>query len=200
MKVPIEQLGEFRSGFVARVGLGDCGGSHLVRALQARDIASDRTISWAGLRCVKEPPAAERYRIRNGDLLIPLRTTRVTAVVTHGVPEGVIAVGHWGLLTVDPATANAGYLAWYLNHPSTWPRLQSIMSGSSMPFLSMGALRAFEIEVVPLKLQQSIARAAAAHAYIGELEAKLAAARRSLVDHLTMAALRERHGHVTENT
>lgn len=195
-----EKLGEFRTGYVARVGLVNCGVSGGVRALQARDVAEDGRIAWQTLRCVKGIRHPGRYRIRDGDLLVPLRATRIKAVVLHDVPKEVVAVGHWGILTPDPARACAGYLAWYLNHPATWSRLQAAMSGTNLTFLSVSALRAFEIEVVPLELQLRIARADELHARVAELDAQLIDARRRLFDHLTMAALHTGDGPTTENT
>jgi hypothetical protein len=148
---------------------------------------------------LEDVPNPERYRIRDGDLLIPLRAARIVAFAPQDVPPDVIAVGHWGILTPDPMLVDAGYIAWYLNHPATAPRLQAVMSGTSLPFLSLGALRAFEIELAPLELQRRIAHTDALNARVVELEAQLADARQRLVDHLTLAALHAEHGPIPEN-
>ena len=197
--ISLQHLGDLRSGYVAREGLVECGRQGGTRALQARDVAPDGSIAWPALRCVNAVSNAQRYAVRDGDLLVPLRAARIVAIAVHDVQEAVIAVGHWGILTPDPLRADADYLAWYLNHPATAARLRGVMSGSSLLFLPVGALRDFEVDVPPLDVQRRIAHVDALHARVVELEAQLGEARRQLVNEITLAALRSGPNSVREN-
>lgn len=187
--LPLAGLGPVRGGYVAPGrSAADAGGRFL--ALQAGDIAPDGTIAWAALSRVTPVFDASRYQVLEGDVLVPLRTVRPTAVVARGVPPEVVAVGHWAIVSAEPGFADPDYLAWYLNHPATAARLSSLMRGTNLRFLSLTALRDFEVELPPLEVQRRIARAHALNERVVELERQLAAARKQLVDSLTMAALR----------
>ena len=189
-RAPLRTLGTLRSGYVPSAADRGRPGQGTLRALQARDVAPDGSIAWAALSHVDPVRDGDRYVIREGDLLLPLRSARLQAVVARDVPPDVIAAGHWALLTPDPDRADAGYLAWYLNHPATRARLTALMSGGSLIFLPLSAIRDFEIELPPLDLQHRIAHTAALHGHIAELESQLAHARQQLVDTLTMDTLR----------
>lgn len=168
--------------------VADPGGRFL--ALQAGDIAPDGTVEWASLPRVTPVFDASRYRVREGDVLVPLRSVRPTAMVARGVPPQVIAAGHWAIVSPEPGFADPDYLVWYLNHWRSVKRLEALMQGTKLRFLSLTALRDFEIELPPLELQRRIARVHALNERVTGLERQLAAARKELVDALTLAALR----------
>lgn len=152
-------------------------------------VGLDGVIDWGALVETRPVRATERYRIHEGDLLLPLRSQRLQAVVARGVPPGVLAAGHWAILAPDPAHLDVDYLAWYLNHPRTRARLAATMVGTSLQFLTVATVRAFEVELPPLPRQRQIARAAVLTARVGELERRLAAARHRLTDAVAMAAV-----------
>jgi hypothetical protein len=60
---------------------------------------ADAAIDWDALRFVAAVSDAGRYGIQDGDVLLPLRSARTAAVVATGVPPGVIAVGHWAIVS-----------------------------------------------------------------------------------------------------
>lgn len=187
--LPLAGLGSVRGGYVAP-GRSDARPAGRFLALQARDIAPDGTILWATLSRVTPVFDPARYRVEEGDVLVPLRTPRPTAVVVRDVPADVIAVGHWAIISPEPGSADPDYLAWYLNHPTTAARLGGLLRGTKLKFLSLKELRALEVELPPLEHQRRIARAHALNERVTELERQLARARKELVDTLTMAALR----------
>jgi len=159
------------------------------RILQASDVRPGGSINWESLRSERLAGPIARYAVREGDVLLPMRSVRFVAVVARQVPEQVIASGHWALLTPDAEAADADFLAWYLNHPATSARLGRLAQGSKIQFLSISTLREFEVELPPLATQRQIARIQALRAHVGELERQLADARTQLVDALTMDAL-----------
>lgn len=158
-------------------------------ALQPSALHDDGTIAWDEARAALPIPGGERFIIREGEVLLPLRSQRLRAVVARHVPAGVLATGHWALVAPDPAHLDADYLAWYLNLPSTRVRLASAMIGSSISFLPVAAVRDFEVEVPDLRTQRRIGRAAVLTARVARLEQALAAARQTLTDALARAAL-----------
>jgi len=136
-----------------------------------------------------------RYQVREGDVLIPLRSARPTAVVARHVPPDVIAVGHWAVISPEPTVADPDYLVWYINHPATAARLNWLMRGTSLRFLSIGALRDFEVELPSLDLQRRIVRVHTLARRVTDLERQLAAVREQLLHSLTYAALRRAAQH-----
>lgn len=157
--------------------------------LQPSALRPDGTIAWEELVTLLPVRGAARYAVREGELLLPLRSLRIQTVVARDVPAGVLAVGQWALLAPDPAQADPDYLAWYLNHPRTRARLVGTMVGTSLQFLTLGTLRDFEVELPELATQRHIGRAAALTAYVSRLERRLADARQQLADGVLMAAL-----------
>lgn len=188
--VRLEDPGWLRGGYVASKATADRPGANYLRALQATDVAADGTIDWDALRFVTGDIESDRYGVIEGDLLLPLRSARTTAVVARRVPPGVIAVGHWAILSPNPELAEPDFLRWYLNHPATAARLAGLMRGTKLQFLSLTDLRGFEIELPPLDVQRRIARVNALHERVSGLERELARARKRYVDTVTISALR----------
>jgi hypothetical protein len=189
----LEQTGWLRGGYVASKATAAHPKADYHRALQATDVERGGTIDWDRLRFVAAVSDGDRYGIRSGDVLLPLRSSRTTAVVATGVPSGVIAVGHWAILTPSPEVADSQFLGWYLNHPATVVRIASLMRGTKIQFLSLRDLRSFELELPPLEVQRQFARVHALHDRVANLEQTLTQARRRYLDAVTMEAL---HGHL----
>jgi restriction endonuclease S subunit len=105
------------------------------------------------------------------------------------VPDDVVAVGQWALITPNAGLAEPDYLAWILNHPVTSARLGRVMKGGTLPFLPLSEVRAFAIAVPSLETQRRIVRVDALHARVSLLERELADARTLLVNAATMNAL-----------
>jgi restriction endonuclease S subunit len=105
------------------------------------------------------------------------------------VPDDVVAVGQWALITPSVTVLDPDYLAWFLNHPVTAARLGRVMKGGTLPFLPLAEIRAFEVAVPMLAVQRRIVRVDAIHARVSLLERELADARTRLVDAATMNAL-----------
>lgn len=160
-----------------------------VRGLQPRDVMPDGTIVWESVSELAPMRDGDRFAVREGDLLLPLRSLRIQTVVARAVPAGVIASGPWAQLTPDLDVVDADYLAWYLNHPRTRARLSGMMSGTSLMFLSLGTVRDFEVILPDRATQRRIAHAATLNSRIAILERQLSDDRQRLVDGLTMATL-----------
>jgi len=158
------------------------------RALQVGDLAPDGSIAWATLRKVIPAGSWKRSLINEGDVLVPLRSTKVTAMVARSVPAQVIAMGHWAIITTGPNVL-PDYLAWYLAHPMTARQWRQAEVGSKLSFVPLSAVRELEVEVPPLDVQERIVAVAALHRRLGELEQQLADTRNRYVHQITRAAL-----------
>lgn len=158
------------------------------RALQAGDLSPDGSVRWAALRWVIPTGSGERSVIQEGDVLVPLRSARVSSLVARGVPSGTIAVGHWAIITPS-AQVLSDYLAWYLAHPVTERLLGSQVVGSNLPFVPLSAIRELEIEVPALAVQERIVRVQALHRRQQELEQQITQVRERYVNAITQAAL-----------
>lgn len=158
-------------------------------ALLASDLASG-TVRWTRLRRIEADPLPKKYLLADGDVVMPLRAPTPRAVVIRDVPERILAVGHWAVVSPDLKRVDPEFLGWYLNHPATRTRLTTHMRGTNLQFLSLVALRDFEVELPPLLVQRRIAHAQALNEQVAALESRIARARAQLVDGLTMSALK----------
>ncbi|MGE0761276.1 MAG: restriction endonuclease subunit S [Pirellulaceae bacterium] len=181
------EVAEIRGGLVAGTGANPLS-PEAIRALQVGDLASDGTIPWQTLRRAEPTGNWKRSLIQEGDLLIPLRSTRVTAIVARGVAEQTIAVGHWAIISTGPGLLPE-YLAWFLAHPSNAKQWRQAEVGSKLAFVPLSAVREMNIEVPSLEIQRRIANVEALHHRITELETQLAHARYQYVHQLTRTAL-----------
>lgn len=157
-------------------------------ALQVGDLAPNGSVAWSGLRKVIPAGSWKRSLINDGDVLVPLRSTRVTAIVARDVPPRTIALGHWAIITTGP-TLLPEYVAWYLAHPMTARQWQRAEVGSKLAFVPLSAVRELEVDVPPLDFQRRIVAVDALHNRLGELEQQLADTRNRYVHQITRAAL-----------
>lgn len=184
----LRDLSQIRGGQVAPTKPADSGTPGAWRALQAGDLGPDGTVDWAKLRWVAPPKVGKPTVIREGDVLIPLRTSRVGGLVARGVPERTIAVGHWAVITTRLEVL-PDYLAWYLNHPDTERAMRGLVVGSKLPFLPLSAVRQLEVELPPLEVQQRIVAVHTLHRRLTELESQIGRAREQYVNSITRTAL-----------
>lgn len=176
--------GQLSQGDPARGSLSDTA----CRALQVSDLAPDGSVAWPTLRRVVPAGSWKRSVIQNGDVLIPLRSTKVTAIVARDVPPQTIALGHWAIITTGP-TLLPEYLAWFLSHPTSARQWRLAEVGSNIAFVPLSAVRELEIEVPPLDVQERIMSVNALHRRLGELERQLTDTRNRYVHQITRAAL-----------
>lgn len=187
------RLGEIcsiRGGYIGPDSTTSEPGPNRLRALQARDVASDGSVAWDTLRYWRPVRDGERYAVSDGDVILHLRGARTTAVAVRGAPRDIIAVGQWALVSPDRSVIEPEFIAWYLNHPQIQTRLSQLTQGTKLQFLSIRAVRDFEIDVPPIAVQRRIARVSALHVRLSELEQRLTHARSQLIDTMTMDALR----------
>jgi hypothetical protein len=187
-RTALKNLGIVRGGQVAKTTSAGRDVPGACRALQAGDLGPDGAVRWATLRWVIPGGSGERSAIHEGDVLVPLRSSRVSSLVARGVPAGTIAVGHWAIITPS-ANVLPDYLAWYLAHPATERLLGSQVVGSNLPFVPLSALRDLEVEVPTLAVQERIVRVQALHRRQQKLEQRITQARERYINAITQAVL-----------
>jgi hypothetical protein len=198
-RVSIRDLAKVRGGHVAQPGQASPQVPDAHRALQAGDLTATGTVPWPTLRRVIPVGDGERFAIREGDVLVPLRSARVSSLVARGVLPRTIAVGHWAIITTKPEVLPE-YLAWYLAHPANARAIGNLVVGSSLPFMPLSALREMEIEVPALAIQQQIVRVESLHRRHTELEQRLTQTRERYVNAITRAALERPAQHEPQST
>lgn len=184
----LRDLSIIRGGQVATTTPARPDEADACRALQAGDLTEDGTVRWESLRWVTTMGESIRSEIHEGDVLVPLRSSRVPALVARGVPPRTIAVGHWAIITPGPDLL-PDYLVWYLGHPTTTRRMAELVVGSKLPFLPLSAVRQLEVELPPLEVQERIVAVHSLHRRLTELETQLGHAREQYLNTITRAAL-----------
>ena len=135
-------------------------------------------------------PGFERHQVFEGDLLVPLRSQPLRALVARGVPDRVLALGHWLVLTVDPDRALAPYLAWYLDHPNTISRIKrDLWKGSKVQFMPLTGLKRMLVDLPELPVQRRIVRVVTLQDRARALDAQLSSRRQELLHASTWSAL-----------
>jgi hypothetical protein len=186
----LKDVASVRGGYVGSSAITIGPGPGGIRALLARDVGAGSSVDWASLGYADPPGGGEQFRIRNGDVLYPLRSARPRAFVARNAPPDVIAAGQWALITPQLDQLRADYLAWFLNHPASAAALERLMQRGTLPFISLVSLRDLEIEVPPLAVQDRIIRVNELHQCVATLENGLAGLRATLIDAATLSALR----------
>jgi hypothetical protein len=187
-RIKLNEVGVVRGGQIATAEPAGRSAPEAWRALQAGDLDAEGSVDWSALRWVIPAGAGERSVIREGDVLVPLRSTRVGALVARNVPPRTIAIGHWAIITPS-ALVLPDYLAWYLSHPSTERELSGNTFGSNLTFVRLSVMRELEIEVPDLETQRKIVRVQSLHRRQAELEQQLTGARTQYINIITKAAL-----------
>ena len=186
--VALRELGNIRRGHISTTRSSNLADPSSVRALQMGDLPQDGSIPWAPLRRVQPAGSWKTSVIQDGDVVLPLRSTRVSAVVARGVLPRTVAVGHWAIITAGP-TVLPEYLAWYLAHPTMARQWRQAEVGSKLAFVPLAAVREMQVEVPPLDVQQRIVTVHALHKRLTGLEQQLQDARNEYVHAVTEAAL-----------
>lgn len=201
-RVKLGKIATIRGGFVPSAsesrerrrrsdknGASNALGQLTALGLQPSAIRPDGTIAWDEVVAVLPVRGPDRHVIRDGDLLLPLRSQHIQAVVARDVPADVLAIGPFALVSPSHGVADIDYLAWYLNHPRIRARLVGAMMGSSLKFLTLRTVNEFEVDLPDLAIQCRIGRVAALSGRIALLEQRLSSARQQLAEALAMEAL-----------
>ena len=165
----------------------DPGGSF--RVIQGKDIRPDCSLNAETLTPIHLPDRSysdpEKW-VKPGDVLLMTRGDYNYAVfIDTPLPPTVTQNSFCTLRVSKGARVYPDYLATNLNQPTLQARLKSLRSGSSIPNITLGALKEIEIPVPPLHFQAEIVNLAQAIRREKYLADQIHAARLRQLDALT---------------
>jgi hypothetical protein len=186
--VPLADLARVLTGYTFRTRIeNDPGGSF--RVIQGKDIRPDCSLDVENLTPIHLPDRSysdpEKW-VKPGDVLLMARGDHNYAVfIDVNLPPTVTQNSFCTLRVIEGAGIYPDYLATILNQPALQARLKSLRSGSSIPNITLGALKEIEIPVPPLPFQAEIVNLAQAIRREMALAAQIHAARIRQLDALT---------------
>ncbi len=157
--VPLADLARILTGYTFRARIeNDPGGSF--RVIQGKDIRSDRSLDAQNLTRIHLPDRSwsdpEKW-VKPGDVLLMTRGDHNYAVfIETALPPTVTQNSFCTLRVTDESVLLSDYLATILNQPALQARLKALRSGSSIPNITLGALKNLEIPLPPLPIQREI--------------------------------------------
>lgn len=165
--------------------------------LRIGDLREDGRIQLDTHPLIKiEPDAAERYRLKPGDVIVAAKGSRATAAVFES-PIPTVAGGQFFVVRPNTELVLPGFLRWYLNLPETQAALMDSARGSYVQAIPIAAVKELRIPLPPLDTQRRIATILDLHAEERRLMQAIAFKRSQLV-HAQINALaggRNRHSH-----
>jgi len=162
------------------------GSHHLIRISEVTE-DGDLRIGAPNLIRVDES-AAVRYELRDGEVLLAARGTRMTAAIFQG-PQAAVAGGQFCVIRAHTGWLLPEYLRWFLNLPSTQENLNSRARGTYIRSLPVKALLDLEIPLPPIPRQRVIADLYELRLHEKHLMAKLAELRGALFDRTIVHSL-----------
>lgn len=137
---------------------------------------------------------ARRYQVDPGDLLFLSRGQRAIAVAIPNLLKEAIASYYFYILRPDRARILPEYLAWFINQPSAQVYLEKNQRGSHIKMVPKPALEQLEVALPSITTQGSIVQLEKLRQAEEHAMARLAKARKTLVNELALqAALAEHH-------
>ena len=152
-----------RSGYPFRSGLTpDSDGT--IAVVQGRDVEADRLhFRPVGplVRIMKEElRRVSEHFLQPGDVLLMARGPRNYAAVVEADISDIgpaIAVGSFHIITPDPSKLVPLYLAWWLSQEAAQNHFRTSNTGTTIPMISLDAVRLSPLQLPPLPVQQRIA-------------------------------------------
>lgn len=186
--VPLAGLARILTGYTFRTRIEDDPGGSF-RVIQGKDVRPDCSLNVENLTPIHLPDRSysdpEKW-VKPGDVLLMTRGEYNYAVfIDVTLPPTVTQNSFCTLRVFDDARIYPDYLATILNQPALQARLKSLRSGSSIPNITLGALKEIEIPVPPLHFQAEIVNLAQAIRREKSLADQVHAARLRQLDALT---------------
>jgi restriction endonuclease S subunit len=183
-------IAQVSTGFPFRTKVESEAGGDLI-LVQIRDLVGAGGVLGVGSITLRsEGGKYSRYLLQAGDLLFQSRgNSHPVAMVDPGI-RGIAAAG---LHTIRPDAEAVlpGYLAWWLNHPTSQARFRDELArGTHVPFISVRDLADFPVPVPPLEVQRRIVEVERLHARERALNTQLMTLTQQLVAAATLAAAR----------
>ena len=180
-------------------------GTH--RIIQIKDLGLEELFKGEGMErggsapCVwldslyQVTPAgdAERYLVRQGDVLFLSRGQRTYAVPVLQPLENTVASYYFYILRPAADRVDPAYLAWFINQPTEQACLERLQRGSHIKIIPKSAFETLEVVLPPLATQRTIVELERLRQKEAYTMSRLVQARKRLVNGLALRAAQERH-------
>lgn len=179
----LDELAEVQMGYPFRSRIehnpnGD------VTVIQMRDIDDANLLHAEEAIRVALPKGKSHHLLRAGDLAFRSRgRSNGAAQVQDGIGAAVLSAP---MLLIRPHGVLPEYLCWFINAPATQAQLAALAEGTSVRMISAEALKALDVPLPSLAVQQRIAQAAALAEQEQTLLAQIATLRQRLTTHMLM--------------
>ena len=107
---------------------------------------------------IKSDKNIERYLVKNGDIIISSKGTRIKIAVANFINRKVIANGNLIVLRIDQTRLNPFYLAMYLNSTEGKNILKQIQTGTVIISINPSRLKNIKISTFDIEKQEKMAK------------------------------------------
>lgn len=197
MQIQIKDLADIQIGYQHRDKAQPIGayasGSH--RIIQIKDLAHAEfrggigpRVSLNNLYWITPSGDADRYQVRQGDVLFLSRGQRAIAAPVLDSVEKTLASYYFYILRPDAERVTAEYLSWFINQPTAQSYLERRQLGSHIKMVPKASFEELEIIVPPVATQRAIVELERLRQNEERAMAHLADARRRLITGLALKA------------
>lgn len=197
MQMQLKELADIQIGYQHRDKAQPIGafksGSH--RIIQIKDLAHAEfrggigpRVSLNNLYWITPSGDADRYQVRQGDVLFLSRGQRAIAVPVLDSVEKTLASYYFYILRPDAERVTAEYLSWFINQPTAQSYLERRKLGSHIKMVPKASFEELEITVPPVATQRAIVELERLRQSEERAMARLADARRRLITGLALKA------------
>lgn len=124
--------------------------------MRMRDIDDSGNLNLEKLAWFTPHRDAERYAVRNTDVVFQARGNRNLAFVLRDVPAATLASNHFYIVRTKLDVVLPEYLAWFVNQPAAQGHLTGKAQGTTMMLVPKEAFESLEVDLPPLDVQRAI--------------------------------------------
>jgi hypothetical protein len=159
------------------------------RIIRMRDIDDTGNLCTEKMAYFTPQRDAERYVVRDGDVVFQARGSRNLAFMLRSVPPATLASNHFYIVGVKLETVLPEYIAWYINQSSAQEYLTSKAQGTTLMLVPKEAFESLEVDVPSLNIQRTIIELAALRKRERNLVENLEYKRDTLIQALSLQAI-----------
>lgn len=186
----LKDIAEIQLGYQARAKMRPAPtGSHHV--IQIKNVGRDGVVDYPGLLRISPEREPERYEVRNGDVLLISRGSRLRSALIITPPFPTMAVSFFYILRPDSELVDPAYLTWAINQSDVQAQIHRSTMGTGIPHIRRKPVEDLEINVPPLAIQHRILRVEELLKRERELTARLLQKRRELATAVCVQASKQ---------